>query len=56
MHFQVNQERHVTQENQEDQESGLGEDETEVGEKVLNESRMTLTKNHHSIINSSFQV
>ena len=38
MHFQVNQEGHVTQE---DQESDSGEDETEVGEEVYNESRTT---------------
>ena len=30
LHFQVNQERHVTQGNQEDQEADSGEDETKV--------------------------
>ena len=43
MNFQVTQEGCVTQENQEDQESDSGEDETEVGEEVWNESKMTLT-------------
>ena len=35
MHFQVNQEGHVTQETQEDQQNqDSGEDETKVGEEV----------------------
>ena len=39
MYLQVNQEGCVTQENQEDQESDSGEDETEVGEEVWSESK-----------------
>ena len=55
VHFKVNREGEVTKENEEDQQSDSGEDETEVG-RIQNLISTTITIYYHAIIDSSFQV
>ena len=55
VHFQVNREGEVAMENEEDQQSDSGEDETEVG-RIQNLISSTITIYYHAIINFSFQV
>ena len=55
VHFQVNREGEVAKENEEDQQSDSGEDETEVG-RIQNLISTTIIIYYHAIIDSSFQV